>query len=70
MLSSVTFAALATLVLGTAARDIPPNVKALYDSIVSKGECSNKLASGFYSQSEGEPGKSLVVVEVGQSETE
>lgn len=44
-------AALATLLASNAlARDIPSNVKALYDSIRGSGSCSNVLQGGFYSQ--------------------
>ncbi|KAJ2959762.1 hypothetical protein NQ176_g11096 [Zarea fungicola] len=32
------------------ARDVPANVRALYNSIRAKGECTNKLKDGFYSQ--------------------
>ncbi|KAJ2969536.1 hypothetical protein NQ176_g8611 [Zarea fungicola] len=35
---------------GAVARDVPANVKALYDSIRSSGTCSNVLQGGFFSQ--------------------
>ncbi|KAI5456792.1 family 75 glycoside hydrolase [Mariannaea sp. PMI_226] len=48
----------ATTLLGlTNARDVPTNVKNFYSNIVSKGSCSNKLATGFYS-TDGDSGKS------------
>ncbi|ETS80470.1 hypothetical protein PFICI_07999 [Pestalotiopsis fici W106-1] len=37
----------------TLARDVPSNVKSLYDEIKSTGKCSDSLASGFYSTSDG-----------------
>lgn len=43
------------------ARDIPSNVKNFYDSLKAKGACSNKLASGFYSNDEGPNSKSFFV---------
>lgn len=40
-----------SLFLGASmARDVPSNVKNFYNSIKSKGQCSNALASGFYSE--------------------
>lgn len=38
------------------ARDVPANVRALYNSIRAKGECTNKLKDGFYSQEEDSKG--------------
>ncbi|KAK3689730.1 glycoside hydrolase family 75 protein [Podospora appendiculata] len=36
--------------LGVTARDVPANVRTLYNSIKAQGACSNKLATGFYSR--------------------
>jgi len=57
MAQSLVFAALAAMFATTAARGVPANVQTLYNNIVSKGTCSNKLASGFYSVDDGRPGK-------------
>ncbi|KAK3294355.1 glycoside hydrolase family 75 protein, partial [Chaetomium fimeti] len=38
---------------GVSARDVPSNVKNFYDSVKAKGDCSNKLATGFYSKDDG-----------------
>ena len=35
------------------ARDVPSNVQSFYDSLKTKGACSNKLATGFYSKDDG-----------------
>jgi hypothetical protein len=35
------------------ARDVPSNVRSFYNSLKSKGACSNKLATGFYTKEEG-----------------
>ncbi|KAF3021604.1 hypothetical protein E8E14_013849 [Neopestalotiopsis sp. 37M] len=37
----------------TVARDVPSNVKSLYEEIQAAGKCSDSLASGFYSTSDG-----------------
>lgn len=42
------------------ARDVPSNVRALYDSIRSSGSCSNVLQGGFYSQEGDSKGIALV----------
>lgn len=42
---------------GAVARDVPANVKALYDSIRSSGTCSNVLQGGFFSQEGDSQGK-------------
>ncbi|KAI1371069.1 glycoside hydrolase family 75 protein [Hypoxylon crocopeplum] len=40
----------ASVFLGASlARDVPSNIKNFYNSVKSKGQCSSKLASGFYS---------------------
>lgn len=39
----LSLAALAT------ARDVPSNVRDFYNSVKGKGQCSNKLKSGFHS---------------------
>ncbi|PKS06105.1 hypothetical protein jhhlp_007939 [Lomentospora prolificans] len=46
---------LATLLLAASslARDVPDNVRNLYDSIREKGMCSIELAGGFYSSDDG-----------------
>ncbi|SPO04387.1 related to chitosanase precursor [Cephalotrichum gorgonifer] len=46
---------LATLFLVTSAlaRDVPDNVRELYDNIKKQGKCKNKLATGFWSTDEG-----------------
>lgn len=50
-------AAVATLLAGNVlARDVPSNVKALYDSIRSSGSCSNVLQGGFFSQEDDSKG--------------
>ena len=36
------------------ARDIPENVRKLYDSIVGQGECQNELQGGFLSADDGD----------------
>ncbi|KAI2610563.1 glycoside hydrolase family 75 protein [Hypoxylon sp. NC1633] len=41
--------AISVFLSASLARDVPSNVKTLYDSIKSKGDCTSKLASGFYS---------------------
>lgn len=38
------------LTTGGLARDVPSNIKALYNSIRAQGSCSNVLKGGFYSQ--------------------
>ena len=35
--------------MGVSAWDLPSNVRNFHDGIVSKGQCSNKIKSGFYS---------------------
>jgi hypothetical protein len=35
------------------ARDVPSNVRSFYNSVKSKGACSNKLAAGFYTKEDG-----------------
>lgn len=35
------------------ARDIPSNVQNFYNSLKTKGNCSNKLATGFYARDDG-----------------
>ncbi|KAG6018100.1 hypothetical protein E4U43_007573 [Claviceps pusilla] len=47
ILSAPFFMAWASL---ATARDVPSNVKALYDQIRSQGQCQNVLAGGFHSQ--------------------
>ncbi|KAI0377694.1 glycoside hydrolase family 75 protein [Hypomontagnella monticulosa] len=40
-----------SMLLGASlARDVPSNVRNFYNGIKSKGQCSSKLASGFYSE--------------------
>ena len=48
---------LATAVSSVAARDIPDNIRAMYDNVRARGSCSNKLADGFYATDRG-PGSS------------
>lgn len=38
------------------ARGVPANIKALYDSIRSQGQCSNVLQGGFFSQEDDSKG--------------
>ncbi|KAL2153608.1 hypothetical protein VTH82DRAFT_4763 [Thermothelomyces myriococcoides] len=38
---------------GVAARDVPSNVRDFYNSLKAKGDCSNKLATGFYAKDNG-----------------
>ncbi|KAI1335849.1 glycoside hydrolase family 75 protein [Xylariaceae sp. FL0016] len=52
-MSPRTIIALTTFLGLSLARDIPSNVQSLYDSIKSVGQCSNKLASGFYALGDG-----------------
>ncbi len=40
---------LLSLAAVAAARDIPSNVRSFYDSVRNKGQCDNKLKSGFHS---------------------
>lgn len=40
------------------AREVPSNLVSLIQEIKAKGECSNKLATGFYSSDGGENSKS------------
>lgn len=39
------------------ARDVPSNIRSLYNSIRAKGSCSNILKGGFYSQEKDSKGK-------------
>lgn len=51
MLPTVTKASIVALLASNAlARDVPANVRALYDSIVGAGSCSNVLQGGFFSK--------------------
>jgi len=43
------------------AGSIPANVKSFYDSVKSKGSCSNPLKSGFYALDGGSKGKAFVL---------
>ncbi|KAI1361779.1 chitosanase [Xylaria arbuscula] len=45
--------ALSALAGAALARDVPQNVRDLYNSIKNQGECSNVLAGGFFALSEG-----------------
>ncbi|KAI3335184.1 chitosanase [Ustulina deusta] len=45
--------ALSILAGASLARDVPQNVRALYNSIKSQGECSNVLQGGFYALEDG-----------------
>jgi hypothetical protein len=48
MYSSSTLLA-SSLVASALAYDVPSNVKNFYNSVKSAGQCSDKLATGFYS---------------------
>ncbi|KAK3313968.1 glycoside hydrolase family 75 protein [Apodospora peruviana] len=37
----------------SSARDVPANVRDFYNSVAAKGDCSNKLATGFFSKDNG-----------------
>lgn len=50
-------ASLALLTSGALALEIPSNVQEFYNSLKSKGECSNKLATGFYNSKFEDGGK-------------
>ena len=41
------------------ARDVPSNLKTLYDQLSAQGACKDKLADGFFSTDDGPGGKSL-----------
>lgn len=49
------------------ARDVPSNLKSLYDNVKSSGKCSNELATGFYSSDDGPGSKSSPVSNVQSS---
>lgn len=51
---------LAALSTSAVARDVPDNLRALYDSIRGRGSCKNKLASGFYASARGLNGTSCL----------
>lgn len=53
MKASLSLPILSLLATGVVARDVPANVKSLYNSIRAKGQCSTVLKGGFYS-SEGD----------------
>jgi len=57
----IILAALSLSSLGLA-RDVPANVRALYNSIVAQGQCSNKLATGFWSIDSGPNSKLLLLL--------
>lgn len=44
---------------GVAARDVPSNVRDFYNSLKAKGDCSNKLATGFYAKDNGPGSKPI-----------
>ena len=44
--------AVASLVACAAAREVPDNLRALYDNIRDRGSCDRKLATGFWSSDE------------------
>ncbi|KAI1817482.1 chitosanase [Poronia punctata] len=54
MASRTAVLALSALAGVALAKDIPQNVQALYDSIVSQGECNNVLQDGFYASDGGD----------------
>lgn len=43
------------------AGSIPANIKSFYDSVKSKGSCSNALKSGFYALDGGAKGRTFVL---------
>ncbi|KAK5996830.1 Endo-chitosanase [Cladobotryum mycophilum] len=43
-------AVLASLMAAAGARDVPENVRNFYNSVKARGDCSNKLATGFHSE--------------------
>lgn len=50
---------LSLLATGALSREIPANVKSLYKSIVSKGQCSKILKTGFFSSENDSKGMSF-----------
>jgi len=50
---SYTLLTLALAASHCAARDIPSNIQSFYDGVKSAGQCSNKLATGFYAEDDG-----------------
>lgn len=53
------------LAVPAVARDVPSNVRSLYDSIRSSGSCSNVLKGGFYSQEDDTKGIKFASVKWG-----
>lgn len=51
-------AILSLLATGALSREIPANVRSLYKSIRSKGQCSKVLKTGFFSSEDDSKGKS------------
>ncbi len=45
------------LALPCLARDVPSNLASFFSELKSKGDCSNKLATGFFSSDGGPNGK-------------
>ena len=56
MVASAALSILGLLALANA-RDIPDNVRKLYDSIVDQGRCNNELKGGFLSAEDGDDSK-------------
>ena len=50
MKAAVTSLLLAAAAAPVLARDVPQNIKDLYNSIRGQGQCNNMLKGGFYSQ--------------------
>jgi len=53
MHSLLTPSLISLLALTVQARDVPANIQSFYNSIKTKGTCSSKLATGFYSTYDG-----------------
>lgn len=51
-----TLLVLSAFVGAALARDVPQNVRDLYNSIKNQGECSNVLQGGFFALSDGSGG--------------
>jgi hypothetical protein len=58
------FMALAGLALTPVAlaRDVPSNVRSFYETLKSRGHCTNTLATGFYSSNKGSD--SMCILEI------
>lgn len=71
MRSSIATLALSSSLLyaATTARDIPENIKKLRESIIARGDCEKKLASGFRSVSTDEKSMYISFFSLGDQKT-